>query len=565
MRNEKSMSKKTLIELFHTLTALELVIVYFYMLDLFQPSYIMLFRGATWVRIYKLGLWDDGLHALLPLLVLSLALGVCAYKVGGFTIVKPSKLVYYVLTSFTLIIGLSLLCWTFYMVDPHPLLEYSFRPHEVVSKLDAGLFYVYAPVYPLLLLTSLYSWLPSISEGVFKGRVKLKIKHNKALNWIGNYNPSNNVLTRKLGLASALLLSIILPLIPYLPSINPSFRPASVDIPYYSRWLDHMLMTDPWGAVEYAFYGEKNGNRPLYLLILYGLVELGIPRETVLNFEALLIAPVFVLAVYLAARQLSKNGVYASLASLVAVLSFNMTVGIYAGYFAAWTGLTLFYICIVLTLSSEGRRLESLIGSIVSSTALLYIHPWTWSVLMTVLTAYLVVSTIDSRRVNRQLLAVLLINVTVDVFKTVTSQGYGGLVSSAKVLGNGKVFGFKPMLELFKHLRHLSTTYMGGLFFNPLYMLLTLIGVLSLLKRRNEFSRAITVWVAVVSLVFPFSGIGLQSHLLFVTPFPLLITEGLWTTFRLLDGLNPKITRVFQTFFLVSSMTYAVRALCNLV
>ena len=44
---------------------------------------------------------------------------------------------------------------------------------------------------------------------------------------------------------------------------------------------------------------------------------------------------------------------------------------------------------------------------------------------MTVLTAYLVVSTIDSRRVNRQLLAVLLINVTVDVFKTSLDDLHG--------------------------------------------------------------------------------------------------------------------------------------------
>ncbi|MEM2351263.1 MAG: hypothetical protein QXT26_02535, partial [Thermoproteota archaeon] len=95
----------------------------------------------------------------------------------------------------------------------------------------------------------------------------------------------------KLGLASIILLSIALPIIPYLPTINPGFKPVSVDIRYYSWWLSHMPLEDTWSALDYAFNGKYNGNRPLYLLMLYCLMRLGIPRQVVLNLEGLYIAP----------------------------------------------------------------------------------------------------------------------------------------------------------------------------------------------------------------------------------------------------------------------------------
>jgi len=113
-----------------------------------------------------------------------------------------------------------------------------------------------------------------------------------------------------------------------------------------------MLTSDCWGAVEYAFY--RGGGRPLYLLMLYTLISLGIPEQMVLNFEALLISPFFTLAVYYVAKRLSGSRLYASLASLAAVLDFNMTVGMIAVFFAAWTALILFYVCVALTLGLTG-------------------------------------------------------------------------------------------------------------------------------------------------------------------------------------------------------------------
>jgi hypothetical protein len=558
-----------LAEIFYFLFALELILAYLYVLNLFNPSYFILIRGVIWAHDYEFKLLDRNLYGLTVLIVIALTLGIYLFKAGGFKAVKPSKLASYVLTALTLINIPPLIYWTLYALDSNPL-EHAIREYVWISEIDASIFHIYAPAYPILILATLYAWLPPAISRAFKNRVRVSIRCSKALGKAGNHKSSDNTFIEKFGLAAVLLLSTALPLIPYLPSINPEFKPASVDIRYYSRWLDNMLTVDRWVAVEYAFYGMRNGNRPLYLMLLYCLVSLGIPKQVMLNFEALLISPFFALAVYYTAKRLSGSGIYAFSASLAGSLGFSMTVGMMAGFFAAWTALIPFYICVALTPRLTDGSLKSLTIVLVSSIGMLYIHPWTWSLLMAILTLHLASSTLQSFRkgnfkLDKHLLAVLIGNAIADIVKTLVYPSYGGLASSTAVLGNGWAFGLEPLLDLPRNLHRLTVSYVDGLFFNPLHMALALIGVLSLSKKGDSLSRLFVIWLAVVSLIFPFSSIGLQSHLLFATPFPILIAEGLWVLSRLLTSFDSKLPRLLQAFFITSSLTYTVRALCNLI
>jgi hypothetical protein len=189
---------------------------------------------------------------------------------------------------------------------------------------------------------------------------------------------------------------------------------------------------------------------------------------------------------------------------------------------------------------------------------------------MAILTLHLAFSTLQSFRkgnfkLDRHLLTVLVGNAIADIVKTLAYPSYGGLASSTAVLGYSRAFGLEPLLDLPRNLHRLTVSYVDGLFFNPLHMALALIGVLSLLKKRDDISRLFVIWLAVVSLIFPFSRINLQTHLLFATPFPILIAEGLWSLSRLLARFDSKLPRLFIIFFIVSSLTYTVRALCNLI
>jgi hypothetical protein len=546
-------------EVFYTLIALDIALAYLYAISLFKPEYTILFRGVCWDRVYSI----DSIYGAL-ILSATILISLCVHAMGGFKAVKPVKMFMYALAILTVVNGLPLAYWIAYMWSPQVSQDHSLIR---LSELDAGLFHVYAPLYPLLLLATLYAWLLPVIAKVFKGRVRLKVRCNIVINANGGCSPSGSILTERLGLTFALFLSIALPLISYLPSINPTFKPASIDIQSYAMFLENMLTRDPLDALEYVFYSGLWG-RMLYLLMLYGLVNIGISRETVLNFEAFLTTPLLTLAVYFSAKRLSGEGSYATLASLATVLGFNMTANMFGGFFANWVALTLFYICIGLTPSMAEGDVKSLALCIIVSTATFYMHTWTWSILMATLTAYLALLTLESLRserltVNKHLLTLLIVNAAVDLLKNSLTPGRSGLTASATTLGRAS--GFENLLNLAWNLNRLTRTYLGGLLFNPLHMLLALIGILSMFKRRGEHSKLILVWVAVASTPFLFVNVSLQSRLLLVTPFPILIAEGLWSSSRLLARFDSKLPKLLQAFFITSSLTYTVRALCNLI
>lgn len=594
------------------LVGLELILAYFYLLDMFNPRYEVLLHGVVWGGEFRLGLADQGLQGLIPILAVSLLLNAYPYlaksKSGGWPIFAHMLLAaspllagtgfgwlpallsglsvsfsledgprllaevgFWVLAILTGLELLALLSWVAYLWDPSlPYLAVK-PPYRrlLPSELRIGLFDVWHPVYPLLVMSTLYVWTAPLAWRLIRSRVRvhLKLKPHMVIQSSDDLSRLAKNLRRKLCLTVTLLLAVLLPLIPYLPSINPNFKPASVDIRYYSKWLSEMLIRDHWSAIDYAFYGAGNGNRPLYLLLLYGLTNLGIPKELVLNLEAVYIAPFYALAVYYAAKRLSGNAHYALLASLAGILGFNMTVGMMAGFFAAWTATALFYLCVGLTHNLRGCSPWGLASYLMASTAMLYIHPWTWSLLMAALTLHLTLSALDSLKngrleVDKRLFTILAVNGSVDLFKTLTSPKYGGLKSSADVVMG---LGFKHLLQLPSSLQRLTVSYVAGLFYNPLHTLLALIGILSLAGRRGPYPRLILIWLAIISLVFPLSDVGLQSHLLFAAPFPILIAEGLWAASSFAERFNPKLPKALIAFFSVSSLTYTVRALCNLV
>lgn len=559
------MKKRLFAETLNLLAALTVILMYFYMLDLFQPYYVILHRGVTWLRIYDIRLTDGDLLGILPLIVVSIIL-IAYYATNGLNTISLVGLSTYSIATLIVINILPLFYWITYMYNPN---EQTLTAYDPLPYIDTGLFHVYAPVYPLLLLATLYAWLPTITIKSLGKNIRLRIKYYKPLNPLINASPSRSTSMERLSLTSIILLSIALPLIPHLPTINPAFKPVSVDIYYYSKWLDNMLTGDAWNAIDYAFYGVGNGNRPLYLLLLYSLTRLGVPRHFVLNLEALFIAPFFALAVYYTAKHLSRDVHYAFFASLAGLLGFNMTVGMYAGFYAAWMALMPFYICVMLTPSIGGTN-RALIGLIFASIVTLYIHPWTWALMITILTFHLIIQIISSFKrgslyINKNLLLTLLLNVGMDIFKTVFLTTQGGLISTVTILTKSRVFGFNSLLDLSRNLNRLTNSYVGGLFFNPLHILLALIGVLAISTRRDEHSKLLLLWIIASSLIFPLSDINLQSHILFALPFPIVIAEGLQAISSFTGRFDSKLPNLIQVFFLLSSSIYTVRALCNII
>ncbi|MCD6444740.1 hypothetical protein J7L70_07040 [Candidatus Bathyarchaeota archaeon] len=593
------------------LSALDVVLTYLYMLDVFKPTYWSLVHRVMLDRTFNLGILNQGIYGILPIFTVAAALNILPYLIkdtedrrdDGLAIahtlllmtiplylIRLEELAWLlpalsglIMVSknmnresipgfardlfliLTVVEGLTLIYWVIYLWNPRASMEV-FR---WILKVEAGFFQIHTYMYPILLLATLYSWvlLPSGIFSILKFRLQNKFECRKAE--LSKGHPLLREVWTGLGLVFTLMLTILLPLIPFCPSLNPHFKPASTDIFYYKMFLENMLNLDYGDAVKYAFYGQS-GNRPLYLLLLYGLTCLGVPKNILLNFEALLIAPIFTLSVYFSAKRFFRKHLCALLASLVGVLGFNMTVGVAAGFFAAWIAMALFYVCIALAVGLDRKRPATLATLITMSIIILFIHPWTWSLLMVTLTLHLIISCLRNvlnRKfsVNMRLLTVLTVNVIADILKTVATPRYGGVETVVDILETGRLIAFKHFLNQSLNLRRLSTSYMGGAFYNPLHMILSLIGTISLLKRGEKSTEFIFVWIVPISLVFPFSTLGLQAHLLFAAPFPLLIAEGLWRCSRLFEKFDTKLPILFQLLFLSSSLSYTLRILCNLV
>lgn len=589
------------------LSALDLVLTYLYVLDFFKPTYWSFVHRVTLDRAFNLGILNQGFYGVLPIFTVAAALNILPYLTrdlknhggDGLTIahtlllmtiplylIRVDELAWLlpalsgsimvskslkkggipgfvrdIFLILTILEGLTLSCWVAYLWDPQASTE-TFR---WIFKVEAGIFQVHTLIYPILLLATLYSWL-LLPSGVFSG-LKSKLQNR--------FEHEDIELAGKtwmrLSLGFTLTLSILLPLIPYCPSLNPNFKPVSTDIRYYRKWLENMIDLNLLDALEYAFYGQDNGNRPLYLLLLYGLTSLGIPEDLVLNLEALLISPIFTLSVYFSAKRLSRNHLYAVLASLAGVLGFNMTVGMVAGFFAAWTAMALFYPCIALAADLDHWKPTVLTTLMVLSLATLLIHPWTWSLLMVVLTLHLIISGLRNILngkfgVNKWLLIVLAVNIAADFLKTMATPQRGGLETAMATLEAGRFITFEHLFDQGLNLRLLSTSYMGGSFYNPLHMIFGFIGALSiLLKHKERELELISIWIAVISMVFPFSTLGLQAHLLLATPFPLLIAEGLRKCSGLLRKIDAELPTRLLLLFLSSSLSYTFRILCNLI
>jgi len=545
--------RRSLTEIVHLLVVVEVTLIYLYILDLFDRSYLILIGGVVWYRVYELGFVARGLLLLVSLLLVAL-LVLYAYKGFGF---EAGKAIRCALIVLSIVFFIPLVYWSLRMVGVR-FCEYGLV-RLFLSELDAWFFNLdlYLSLYPFILMAMLFSWLPLCIGSVFRVDLKVRVRVNHD---VDSGDSRTNVLV--VGLLLVLLLSVFMSVIPYLPTINPEFTPVSVDIRFYSMWVDEMLVRHPWRAVEYAFSGAGSGNRPLFLLFLYSLVKLGIPRELVLNFEPLFISPLFALAVYFTAKRLFESSLLGLAASLAATLGFNMTVGMMSGFFAAWAALALFYACITLT---SGSRVRSIVGSILVSVLLLFVHPWTWGVLMAVLMVYLSSSALRSHKLDKRVLCVLIANFMADIIKTIFSPTSGGVESLTALAREEKAFGIRNVLVLASNLGTVSRTYVGGLFYNPIHLILSLVGLLTLLRKEDGLSKMVAIWVAVISLALPFASVGLISHLLFATPFPLLIAEGLRSTCRFLHKFGSVTPRLFQTFFILSSMTYTVRGLCNLI
>jgi hypothetical protein len=275
-------------------------------------------------------------------------------------------------------------------------------------------------------------------------------------------------------LSLIILLSIAISLIPHIPTINKDNRQVGVDTGYYINWVNGLKsVSDPWELLHQAFIVQNEGQRPLSLLLIYSIEQIThYDLFTIVEYLPLLLGPALVLIVYFLTRELTSDGLVAIISGFLTVVSYQMLIGIYSGFYANWIALIFGYAAFLFLfrfLRAGGIANLVLYGTLALMT--LFAHVYTWSILAIAAGIFLAVSSArtrpqieNSRKRGILLLMVLALTVAVDIGRAGIAGTSGGVEGDLK-LAEEKV-GPGQFLMRWNNLSYTTNTFVGGLFAN---------------------------------------------------------------------------------------------------
>jgi hypothetical protein len=299
----------------------------------------------------------------------------------------------------------------------------------------------------------------------------LKIKNNQ----IGS-TPSNDSCVKPkskiIYLLLFMLLSVFLALIPHQPSINRDNQQIGVDTDYYVVWTNGLLHShDYLEFLQQAFVIQNLGDRPLTLIFLFIIAKIvNVSLFYLTEYLPVILGPALVLAVYFLTRELTSNEIASLFASFLTATSFQVSIGIYAGFYANWFALIIGYVSFVFLikfLKMPGNKLNLLVFSVLI-VLLLFSHVYTWSILVIVMGVFLAIM-LKLNHYRRQsivlLLLVVLASVIIDVARTTITYSASGIERDIEV---AKVTGVGPEQFALRWSNLLRTiySYVGGQFSN---------------------------------------------------------------------------------------------------
>jgi len=448
-------------------------------------------------------------------------------------------------------------------------------------EVENQLFYAWAPVCPLLFMVAAYIWLlkplTKILGKMGKGFAKAFLRVDE---WVGlvKTDEIRMPFTRypKILLFASMLLSVILAFYPYHPSLNPNGRFVAVDVHYYFEWLGGLVSKPFPEALSYAFWEASDGSRPIYLLLLYAIKTVtGLSVGDVAKFELVFLAPLLVLSVYLFVKEGTGNRGYAALAALFTAFSYNITVGVFAGFYANIFALILgflFFTLLLKYMSNFSRKTLAVLTVVLA--LIIFVHPWTWCELVAVTIAYLLVVLVWEKNLEEfkkkiyPLGLILLVNFTVDIVKSLILKSLGGVQGAYKV--TSAWLSLNELARLWLNLKISFTSFSSGFYTNPVILGLAIFGVLILAyRRKDDYSRILLAWVIVTSIPLPFSNYWAYSRLIFNLPLHILA----FNTLAYLCALTQKeensrihfTVKLLILLITLLNLTYAFKSVINTV
>jgi len=452
------------------------------------------------------------------------------------------------------------------------------------------------PATPYLIVLSLFSWaLVPIGRG---------LRERIAKSRLGSYmrvaapklreDVAEGGLTRRrlskiksiIAVACAIIVGGFLVLSPYVSKFVSVETPQFVGVD--TRWYYSILskMTSLEAAREIVLKDQYAGPKALYFLLLY-LIKAMTGLSAIAVVKIAVVVPLSLLAIsaYLFVRYGARNVDSAALSSLLAVLSFNTTVSMFAGIYANLLALAFMILSFALLIkaSSQNSR-KTLLASIATSILVLLTHALSWMVFMAVLSFYSATSLIALRfwkkvEAKRDLLfslSILLASGAFALFLLFLSNLLVSNLSAKLVVSYSKssylLLRADTLSEFPANLSVTLSDYLGGFLASPLIYLLASIGALQGGYRRS-FERLLYSWMIPTSIVFLLTRSIDQWRMLYLMPIQILAALGVFQLIKAAGLPLPEqetrrgyvMTKLFKILLLcliiLSLFNYAARSI----
>jgi len=444
----------------------------------------------------------------------------------------------------------------------------------VFARIDAGIFNALAPFSPTLLILLFYTW-PVAVIGSLNNRYSKRFRSYLSLlakpilqarPQVLSNSQAGITLTKhpRLLLLLAIAAALLLGVVPYRPDLNPSMTPVGVDAHFYIDALNQMLQRSPGSAISYALGNAWASSRPLLLVPMYlmSLTGLASVNQTVEVLPAIL-GPLLTLSTFVLVRESSGSEPLAAIASMFSALSFNATVGMWAGFYANWLALSesfLFFATLLSFLRKNSR--SSFVAMTLLSVGVLLTHPWTWLWVLTIGIIFTVALWRDAGKIimARPLGLLLAINIVVDVAR---SLFFGGPVATQDASASLAQSGIYQTLNFWPNIVGGLFSAYDGLLGNAVFLALSLITMI-FLRFTNRFERILTVWIVTGSLPLVFVSSLIQTRIVYDLPMPIMASAGLLLLVRPVRN-NQVQSSLAVLLVLLLSANYALRAVTNLV
>jgi len=398
-----------------------------------------------------------------------------------------------------------------------------------IPLLEMQLANVLYPWLPRIMLIFLFSWLLGYLLRRIKPLERFFSRMHSNTRDADSKGPQANYPYDKILLIFGLIIAVFIASYPYLPAVNDNpARLIGVDAPFYLEKLEDARGSSILESISIALSDNRTILHLLNILLHFPLQN----SLLVMKVLPILLSVLLVLSTFFMVKVLTRNSGLAGLSALFTPIAFQQIIGMNAGFYANWLALVevnLFFG--VLLIALRDQKLLGYLFSLILSIIILFTHPWTWFVVMFSLSVYMFVGLWTRATAVKEsflILMVLTINVLADAVKGVVFTVGSGVEATSSSILSGFLLADLP--NVIGVLESTFTTFLGGVLYNSVLILLATIGFLTIRDYKDRLNRVLlALSVSGLIGVFFFSSnfdSFLQARALYVIPFGIFAALG---------------------------------------